>query len=245
LVFRETLRERSPFRTKREITIGIVIVAGATVLEAALMPGSILGGVAAWLAPRPLSGRRSKASRQDVKRISLEMTPQSSREVAVRQPSEWLAKCNLGGRSRKPSRFASWLRCWISRRTTSSRRACDHGGPVDLLIAGPLFYFTHEAVRNHLGPADGNTGVSVQLPTSTPGDDTTALTINRPLPRRSSTFTTAAEATILSATGFFLGPFVYCGIWLAIPQRKRPRLTKLPCFQHRTSYFRLQPMSSR
>jgi hypothetical protein len=40
---------------KREITIGLAVVAGAALLEAALIPGILLGG-AALLAPRYLTG---------------------------------------------------------------------------------------------------------------------------------------------------------------------------------------------
>jgi uncharacterized membrane protein len=93
------------------------------------------------------------------------------------------------------------------------------------LIAGPLFYFAHEAVWNHLGPADGNAGVRVQLPTSS-SEEATALTISPALAKTITYRTiativdfttnyvvvgTVAEAAILSATGFFLGPFVYFG----------------------------------
>src|SRR5215475_12753555 len=53
LVFSQALPTAPPsrligVRMKREITIGLAVVAGAAVLEAALVPGLILGG-AAWL----------------------------------------------------------------------------------------------------------------------------------------------------------------------------------------------------
>ena len=94
------------------------------------------------------------------------------------------------------------------------------------LIAGPLFYFSHEALWNYLGPADGNSGVRLHLPKSDPDGEAAALTISPALAKTITyrtiativDFTTnyvvvgaVAEAMILSATGFVLGPFVYYG----------------------------------
>ena len=212
---------------KREITIGIAVVAGAAVLEAALVPGLILGG-AAWLAPRLLSGRRSKASRQDVKRTPADTAHKSSRDVVVQQPSELLAKSQFGRTIAKTITFRLVVTTldFTTNYIVIGELATAAGLSTFNLIAGPLFYFTHEAVWNHLGPADGSTGVRVPLPTSNPGDEATALTISPALAKTITyrtiativDFTTnyvvvgsAAEATILSATGFFLGPFVYFG----------------------------------
>ena len=212
---------------KREITIGIAVVAGATVLEAALVPGLILGG-AAWLAPRLLTGRRSTASRQDVKRIPGETTPKSSREVAVQQPSQLLAKSQLGRTIAKTVTFRMVVTTldFTTNYIVIGELATAAGLSTFNLIAGPIFYFAHEAVWNHLGPADGAAGVRVQLPTSAPDDQATALSIS-PAFAKTITYRTiativdfttnyvvvgsVAEATILSATGFFLGPFVYFG----------------------------------
>ena len=92
------------------------------------------------------------------------------------------------------------------------------------LIAGPLFYFAHEAAWNYLRPTE--TAVTPHLPKSNPSDDATGLTISRALAKTITYRTiativdfttnyvvvgTVAEAMILSATGFLLGPFVYYG----------------------------------
>jgi uncharacterized membrane protein len=208
---------------KREITIGIAVVAGAAVLEAALVPGLILGG-AAWLAPRLLGGRRGKAS---VKRAPTGTAPKSSREVAVRQPSELLPKSQLGRTIAKTITFRLVVTTldFTTNYIVIGELATAAGLSTFNLIAGPLFYFAHEAVWNHLGPPDGSAGVRMQLPTSDP-NEATALTISPALAKTITyrtiativDFTTnyvvvgnVAEATILSATGFFLGPFVYFG----------------------------------
>ena len=207
---------------KREITIGIAVVAGAAVLEAALVPGLILGG-AAWLAPRLLSGRRGKPS---VKRASID-TATPSREVTVGQSSELLAKSQLGRTIAKTITFRLVVTTldFTTNYIVIGELATAAGLSTFNLIAGPLFYFTHEAVWNHLGPADGGAGVRVQLPASNP-DEATALTISPALAKTITYRTiativdfttnyvvvgTVAEAAILSATGFFLGPFVYYG----------------------------------
>ena len=92
------------------------------------------------------------------------------------------------------------------------------------LIAGPLFYFAHEAAWNYLRPSE--TSVTLHLPKSDPDSDTMGLTISPALAKTITYRTiativdfttnyvvvgTVAEAMILSATGFVLGPFVYYG----------------------------------
>jgi uncharacterized membrane protein len=209
---------------RREITIGIAVVAGAAVLEAALVPGLILGG-AAWLAPRLLGGGRGQTGRKKVKPAA---TATSSREVTIKQPSELLARSQLGRAIAKTITFRVVVTTldFTTNYIVIGELATAAGLSTFNLIAGPIFYFAHEAVWNHLGPADGDAGVRVQLPTSSPDDEATALTISPALAKTITyrtiativDFTTnyvvvgnVAEATILSATGFFLGPFVYFG----------------------------------
>ena len=94
------------------------------------------------------------------------------------------------------------------------------------LVAGPLFYFAHEAVWNHLGPAEATTSVKLPLPTSHPDGEARQMTISPALAKTITYRTIAtvvdfitnyvvvgnvAEAVILSSAGFLLGPFVYFG----------------------------------
>jgi uncharacterized membrane protein len=208
---------------KREITIGLAVVAGAAVLEAALVPGLILGG-AAWLAPRLLGGRRKPEQRM----AALSQKDANAREVSIRQPTELLPKSQLGRTIAKTITFRIVVTTldFTTNYIVIGELATAAGLSTFNLIAGPLFYFAHEAVWNHLGPADASAGVKLQLPKANPDDAATVFTISPALAKTITYRTiativdfttnyvvvgTVAEATILSATGFFLGPFVYFG----------------------------------
>jgi uncharacterized membrane protein len=106
------------------------------------------------------------------------------------------------------------------------------------LVAGPLFYFTHEAAWNYFGPAvtpkAGTARPAIDLAIFLPGlSDAKApssgrrgFTISRALAKTITfrtiattiDFTTTyvvvgefATAVVLSAFGFVVGPFVYLG----------------------------------
>lgn len=207
---------------KREITIGLAVVAGAALLEVALIPGIILGG-AAFLAPRYLGKRRGTTARRDTNAPQIDA---SSREVAVKQPSLLLAKLPLGRTIAKTITFRVVVTTldFTTNYIVIGELATAAGLSTFNLIAGPLFYFAHEAAWNYLRPAE--TAVTLHLPKSNPGDDATGLTISPALAKTITYRTiativdfttnyvvvgTVAEAMILSATGFVLGPFVYYG----------------------------------
>ena len=207
---------------KREITIGLAVVAGAALLEVALVPGIILGG-AAFLMPRYLGRRRGGAARRAV------MSPQidaPSREVAVRQPSQFPTKLPLRRTIAKTITFRLVVTTldFTTNYIVIGEIATAAGLSTFNLFAGPLFYFAHEAAWNYLRPSE--TSVTLHLPTSDPGSDTTGLTISPALAKTITYRTiativdfttnyvvvgTVAEAVVLSATGFVFGPFVYYG----------------------------------
>jgi uncharacterized membrane protein len=214
--------ERSRVLMKREITIGLAVVAGAALLEVALVPGIILGG-AAFLLPRYLTGRRGAATRRGVRSPQIDAP---SREVAVRQPSQLLAKLPLRRTIAKTITFRLVVTTldFTTNYIVIGEIATAAGLSTFNLFAGPLFYFAHEAAWNYLRPSE--TSVTLHLPTSDPGSDTTGLTISPALAKTITYRTiativdfttnyvvvgTVAEAVILSATGFVLGPFVYYG----------------------------------
>ena len=211
---------------KREIGIGLAVVAGAAVLEAALVPGLILGA-AAWLAPRLLSGRRGKPRRQEVL-PPINSPHNSSPDVSAEQPSQLLANSQLGRAIAKTITFRVIVTTldFTTNYIVIGEIATAAGLSTFNLVAGPLFYFTHEAVWNYLGPDEASGGVRLQLSGSNPDDEATGLTISPALAKTITyrtiativDFTTnyvvvgnVADAMILSATGFFLGPFVYFG----------------------------------
>ena len=208
---------------KREITIGLAVVAGAALLEAALVPGILLGG-AALLAPRYLTRRGRKASRRTAKLLQTGTAP--SREISAKQSAQVFANSNLGRTIAKTATFRIIVTTldFTTNYVVIGEIATAAGLSTFNLIAGPLFYFAHEAVWNYLGPNE--TGVRLNLPKSNPDEETTALTIG-PALAKTITYRTIAtivdfttnyvvvgnvsEAMILSATGFVLGPFVYFG----------------------------------
>jgi uncharacterized membrane protein len=208
---------------KREIGIGLAVVAGAALLEAALVPGILLGG-AALLAPRLLTGRRGKAGRRAAPQI--EGSPASSRNAPAQQPSQLLAKLPLGRTIAKTITFRTIVTTldFTTNYIVIGELATAAGLSTFNLIAGPLFYFGHEAAWNYLRPSE--TSVTLHLPKSNQNNNATGLTISPALAKTITYRTiativdfttnyvvvgTVAEATILSATGFFLGPFVYFG----------------------------------
>jgi uncharacterized membrane protein len=207
---------------KREITIGLAVVAGAAVLEVALVPGIILGG-AAFLVPRYLRRQRGTTARRDVKAPQINT---SSREVAAKQPSQLLAKLPLRRTIAKTITFRLVVTTldFTTNYIVIGEIATAAGLSTFNLFAGPLFYFAHEAAWNYLRPSE--TSVTLHLPNSNPDGNTTGLTISPALAKTITYRTiativdfttnyvvvdTLAEAMILSATGFVLGPFVYYG----------------------------------
>lgn len=206
---------------KREITIGLAVVAGAALLEVALIPGIILGG-AALLVPRYLGRRRGTTARRVAKAPQIDT---SSRELAVKQP-QLLAKLPLRRTIAKTITFRVIVTTldFTTNYIVIGEIATAAGLSTFNLIAGPLFYFAHEAAWNYLRPSE--TSVTLHLPKSDPDGDTMGLTISPALAKTITYRTiativdfttnyvvvgTVAEAMILSATGFVLGPFVYFG----------------------------------
>jgi uncharacterized membrane protein len=208
---------------KREIGIGLAVVAGAALLEAALVPGILLGG-AALLAPRLLPRRRGKVSRRTARQIDGALA--SSRSEPAQQPNKLLAKLPLGRTIAKTITFRTIVTTldFTTNYIVIGELATAAGLSTFNLIAGPLFYFGHEAAWNYLRPSE--TSVTLHLPKSNQDSEATGLTISPALAKTITYRTiativdfttnyvvvgTVAEATILSATGFFLGPFVYFG----------------------------------
>jgi uncharacterized membrane protein len=210
---------------RREIGIGLAVVAGAALLEAALVPGILLGG-AALLGSRYLTGNRGKVARRAVKLSQIAGPLASSREISAPQAPRSFAKSPLGRTIAKTITFRVVVTTldFTTNYIVIGELATAAGLSTFNLIAGPLFYFAHESAWNYLRPAEA--GVRLNLPTSDPGNDTPTLTIS-PALAKTITYRTIAtivdfttnyvvvgnvtEAVILSATGFLLGPFVYYG----------------------------------
>ena len=152
---------------KHEITIGLAVVAGAALFEAALVPGIILGG-AALLAPRLLTRRRGKTGRQAAN--SAQRGTPLPLPSHAKQPPALMPKSQLGRTIAKTITFRAVVTTldFTTNYIVIGEIATAAGLSTFNLVAGPLFYFAHEAVWNHLGPAEATTGVKLPLPTSHP-----------------------------------------------------------------------------
>ena len=183
---------------KREITIGLAVVAGAALLEVALIPGIILGG-AAFLAPRYLGQRRGTTARRDAKAPQIGT---SSRKLAVKQPAQLLAKLPLRRTIAKTITFRVIVTTldFTTNYIVIGEIATAAGLSTFNLIAGPLFYFAHEAAWNYLRPSE--TSVTLHLPKSDPDGDTMGLTITalaKTITYRTIATITSPQITWLSA----------------------------------------------
>jgi uncharacterized membrane protein len=216
----------------RYLTAGLTILAGAALLETALVPGLVIGG-AAVLAPKYLPGLRRRlrplfataggpqtANRPDAKR-----KPEAKPSTPVA-----LAPASFGIKQAIAKtitfRIIVTTLDFTSNYVVIGELATAAGLSTFNLVAGPLFYFTHETAWNYFGPAGEAVDMRAPLRPHPDASQTAGFTISRAL-AKTITFRTIATvvdftanyvvvrdlatAAGLSAFGFFLGPFVYLG----------------------------------
>jgi uncharacterized membrane protein len=187
------------------------IAAGAVVLEAALVPGLVIGA-AAVLAPRvlPLGRRAAKKARSALK----DTLPKSLGDLTHIQLSQSVVKTITFRVIVTTLDFtANYL--ILQEPTTAA------GLSAISIVGGPLFYFTHETVWNYL-VGSGKVQLASRLPQSLAKNHPLVKTITYRAFATIVEFTTnyvvvgdVATAALLSSFGFFLGPFVYYGHELA------------------------------
>jgi len=213
---------------KQYVTVGLTVLAGAALIETALIPGLLIGG-AAVLAPRYLPnlfGRRKP--RAAASRRRQEAAKPSAGRTLTNAPGSALPKFAVGQAIAKTVTYRLIVSTldFTTNYIVIGEFATAAGLSTLNLVAGPLFYFTHEAAWNYLG----RPGVDVPL-LSAAGQNPeevklVGFTVSRAL-AKTITFRTIAtvmdftmnyvvvgnvvSAAILSATGFVLGPFVYFG----------------------------------
>jgi uncharacterized membrane protein len=221
---------------KGYLTVGLAAAAGVALFEAALIPGLVIGG-AAVLAPSYLPKlRRGLQPAFDAMTRPWSNPPaatakQSGTKAVKAKPV--VAKLGIKQAIAKTITFRIIVTTLdftsnyvvIGELTTAASLSTFN------LIFGPLFYLTHEAAWNYLGPAE-DTAITVQLPAafrfgSQDGTNTgQSIVMSRAL-AKTITFRTvatiidfgtiylvvgsAATAAALSAFGFVVGPFVYIG----------------------------------
>jgi uncharacterized membrane protein len=211
---------------KDYVTVGLAVVAGAALFEAALVPGVIIGG-AAILAPKVLPGlfRRSKLfAEAPIRRPVAPAAPLEGRAVAkVSLP----AKLGIGRAVAKTITFRIIVTTldFSTNYLVLGEFGTAAGLSAFALVFGPLFYLAHETAWNYFGPAGTAVDVAVRAPFST-ADNPRSFTINRAL-AKTITFRGVASVVDFTATyvvvgdpltalgltafGFVFGPFVYYG----------------------------------
>ena len=217
---------------KQYIAVGVAVVAGAALIEAALIPGLVIGG-AAVLAPKllpkalPMLRRRMRGAV-----TSRRQHPPVAAQAPTQSPTSLLPRFAMGQAIAKTITYRLIVTTldFTTNYIVIGELATAAGLSTFNLVAGPLFYFAHEAGWNYLAHPESR--VALPLLTTTEEDPERVavgvgdLTVSRAL-AKTVTFRTLAtimdfttnyvvvgnvgQAVILSATGFVLGPFVYYG----------------------------------
>jgi uncharacterized membrane protein len=206
---------------KQYIAVGVTVLAGAALLEAALVPGIVIGGAAVLapsltrLARRKLLGAASRPRRRTA-------SPRAQGQELVASPRALVPRFAFGQAIAKTITYRIIVTTldFSTNYIVIGEFATAAGLSTFNFIAGPLFYLGHEAVWNYLG-----TGEAVDVPVGEQGA-WGRFTVSRALAKTvtfrtlatAMDFTTnyvvvgdVASAVLLSATGFILGPFVYYG----------------------------------
>lgn len=214
---------------KQFLTVGLAVIAGAALIEVALVPGVLIGG-AIVLAPSYLPGlrrRKRKTGTAPRREASQALSLLSQLPARLPRSIKLLPKLALGQTVAKTITFRIIVTSLDF--TTNYLVIGELGTAAGLssfnLVAGPLFYLVHEAAWNYFKSADSEVeGAALAAPA---GDaEFAGVRISRALAKTITyraiatvvDFTTnyvvvrdLTEATILSASGFILGPFVYFG----------------------------------
>ena len=219
----------------RYLAVGLTAVAGAALIEAALIPGVVIGG-AAVLAPRYLLKlRRGLAPLLNPGKPA---KPRTRAARPTQAQSAFKLPVAIPGRLGITQAVAKTITFRIivtaldftSNLVVLGEVTTAAGLSGFAMVAGPLFYLAHETVWNYYGPseADGERpAMKVALPQAIA--DMTGrkeITLSRAL-AKTITFRTLATimdfttiyvfvgdpvtAAGLSAFGFVVGPFVYWG----------------------------------
>jgi uncharacterized membrane protein len=225
-----------------------VVVAGAALLEVAIIPGVLIGGTAV-LAPQylPKLGRGVRS----LLNSSFWRRAEPADPLPVRTDiNAALAPATVKRAIAKTLTFRIIVTTldFSVNYVVLGELATAAGLSAFALVAGPLFYLAHETAWNYLGVSDKHVDLALVLPLRSDAEMLEAapggLTISRALAK---TITYRTIATIvdfttnyvvvgdlvtavgLSASGFILGPFVYLGhekVWdhYGSPEERPPEL---------------------
>ena len=217
---------------KGYVTVGLSMLAGAALLEVALVPGLVIGGAAVLLAPQlPTLRRHLRPFLNSTVSQRRESTERARRKRAAPLPVRFGVKAPLD-----PARFG--IKQAIAKTITFriivttldfttnyvviGELATAAGLSAFALVAGPVFYLAHETAWNYFGPSGADVGVPIRLPLTGEGEVTISRALAKTITFRTIAtaidFTTnyvvvgdLAIAVGLSAFAFVIGPFVYLG----------------------------------
>jgi uncharacterized membrane protein len=217
------------------LVAGLSVVASAAVIEAALVPGIVIGA-AAVLVPRYLSrpGRRPHpCSNANVRR---RRTDPAASTPEDRQAVKALPSAPSGLRIKRAIAKTITFRIIVTTLDFTANYvvlgelAAAAGLSALALVAGPVFYFVHETAWDYIGPPPTDADVPLLFLGRKPAKPSSAgrgvFSIHRAI-AKTITFRTiativdftvnyavvgdVATAAGLSAFGFVVGPFVYLG----------------------------------
>ena len=209
---------------KQAVTVGLAVVAGAALLEVALVPGILLGG-AAVLVPRylpKLVRRRTTATSATTRGSS---RAKAAHDAQANTLPAILPRLGIGQAVAKTITYRLIVTTldFSTNYIVIGEFATAAGLSGFNLVAGPLFYLAHEAGWNYLasreqiGPEAGPESRTYMVGGFTISRALAKTVVFRTL-ATAMDFTTnyvvvgdVASAVVLSASGFILGPFVYYG----------------------------------
>jgi uncharacterized membrane protein len=200
----------------RYLTVGLTVLAGAALIEAALIPGVVIGA-AAVLGPRYLRRLRRPVS-AGARRAKVATT-------RYRDP----ARLRIGQAVAKTITFRIIVTTldFTTNYVVIGQFNTAAGLSAFNLVTGPLFYLAHETAWNYFGPPNADDDVAVRMQRAPETQSATTLAGFRMSRALAKTVTFRVIATIvdftvnyvvvrdvataagLSAFGFVVGPFVY------------------------------------
>jgi uncharacterized membrane protein len=222
---------------KQYVAVGLAVLAGAAVVEAALIPGLVIGG-AAMLAPKVLPTLRRRIA--PLMNGAATSRPAARREAAqsngAAPPASALLPSFLPAVGIKQAiaktitfRVIVTVLDFTSNYVVIGEFNVAAGLSTFALVVGPLFYLAHETAWNYLAPDERDVDITSLLPrlsNAATEQGQHNLIISRAL-AKTVTFRTVATAIDFSALyvatgdpltavglaawGFVVGPFVYWG----------------------------------
>lgn len=215
----------------RYVTVGLTVLAGAALFEAALIPGVVIGGAAVMLAPKVLPRLRRLRTQSDrTARRRAQPADPPPQAPQIRLP---LARLAIGQALAKTITFRIIVTTldFTTNYVVIGELTTAAGLSTFNLVAGPLFYLAHEAAWNYLEPSseaevDLRSLLSLRADAETRPAGQGGWVVSRAVAKTITfrTIATVVDFTVnyvvvrdvltaagLSAFAFVVGPFVYLG----------------------------------